>query len=134
MDLHYAAQYADERTFRRLFARSGADVKDTVDAAGETLLHSAVQGGNKAVVAFLLRKGADVNQPDNSGRTALHWAAFRNRRGITKTLLGHGADLYAEDDRGQTALDTAEDCRHRDVVAILVEWERNPPKKRLWPF
>ena len=134
MDLHYAAQYADERTFRRLFARSGADVKDTVDAAGETLLHAAVQGGNKAVVAFLLRKGADVNQPDDSGRTALHWAASCNRRGITKTLLGHGADLYAEDERGQTALDTADDCRHRDVVAILVEWERNPPKKGLWPF
>jgi ankyrin repeat protein len=48
----------------------GADVK-AKDKYGETVMHLAARGGNKAIVRLLVDKGADVIAKNNVGETVL---------------------------------------------------------------
>ncbi len=47
----------------------------TCHGASYTLLHKAVDVGNEAIVAALIKAGADVNAGDEKGATPLHWLA-----------------------------------------------------------
>lgn len=47
------------------------------DEDGYTALHLATIAGNKAVVKYLLSKGADIHAKDNEDHTVVHWATGR---------------------------------------------------------
>ena len=47
---------------------------DYQDELGNTLLSIAVQNGNKRIAKLCLRRGANVNLPNNTGQTVLHYA------------------------------------------------------------
>jgi len=61
----------------------------------ERLLMRAVREGDKTMVEFLVRHGADVQSQDN---TALLTAVARNDVSLTRLLLDEEADIHARDD------------------------------------
>ena len=64
------------------------DVFEITNANGETPLMCAVDDGNIASVAILLKQHADVNAVDGNQRSCLHRAACKDESGaITKLLL-----------------------------------------------
>lgn len=57
-------------------------------------LHHAVDGGNTAIVAMMLARGADVDASSRRVGTALHVAAVSDERlGVLHQLLQAGADV-----------------------------------------
>lgn len=60
--------------------QEGAEI-NSADKFGITALHKAVHHRHKAAVEFLLRHGANPDQPNITGQTPRHWAT-------TKTILG----------------------------------------------
>jgi ankyrin repeat protein len=91
---------------------SGASLH-VADAAGFTLLHTAVQRGHNDVLLYLIRHKVDMNKgcmEDES--TALH-AAVKNRQSRAVLMLCEAnADLNAQDRQGYTPLAFAdEQCR-----------------------
>jgi ankyrin repeat protein len=71
-----------------LFARNGPD--------GGTLLHSAANVGDGAVLSHLLdQKNLEVDAVNRQGMTALHIAAAHGRHSLAQTLLDRGANPNA---------------------------------------
>jgi hypothetical protein len=73
---------------------------------GATVLHSAAEGGNEAVVRLLVDSGADVKAKDNVGKTVLHWAtsSWRMNKAVVRLLVNSGADVKAKDNYRRMAL------------------------------
>jgi ankyrin repeat protein len=91
------------------------------DDSGQTVLHLAAEGGNKAIVQLLVDKGADVKAKDNHGSTVLHWAARGGNEAIVRLLIDKGADVKAKDKYGKTVLHWAGWERNEAVVRLLVD-------------
>ncbi|GKY95393.1 hypothetical protein MPSEU_000500900 [Mayamaea pseudoterrestris] len=72
---HVKAANGSVEDMKKILAKN-PDALHQSDANGWKPLHEAARGGNTEVVAFLLRKGASVNDRTNSGRgaNALWWA------------------------------------------------------------
>lgn len=78
------------------------------DSDGSTPLHCACWKGHEAVVAVLLKAGADVNAENANehwGTTPLHAAAHANQKKIAERLIAHGADINAKNLNNRTPLD-----------------------------
>lgn len=70
-------------------------------------LHEAITQENPKLVKSLIKKGADVNEPDDYEVTPLHYAVDREHREIVKMLVNAGARSNVEDNLGKTALHKA---------------------------
>ena len=70
-------------------------------------LHSAVSGGNRRIIDYLIERGLDVNQHDKDGDTPLHVASRHGDIDVIATLLEAGADPNARDRMGRTPLHLA---------------------------
>uniref|UniRef100_A0A7S1UHH1 Ankyrin repeat domain-containing protein n=2 Tax=Phaeomonas parva TaxID=124430 RepID=A0A7S1UHH1_9STRA len=86
----------------------GVDVNKG-DADGRTPLMYAAAGGDAALVALLLERGAKVSATDSDNWTALHHAAAGGEAPALQELLELGAasQLDVRDRAGQTALHVA---------------------------
>lgn len=82
-------------------------------------LYDAVGGQDKAAVAALLTKGADVNARGRSGDTPLHNAVGGNTE-IVLLLLSKGADVNAKGEFGGTPLHRALNFGRKDIVELLL--------------
>lgn len=80
-----------------------------LDSLGWSPLLVATNLGRTSVVAYLLEKGAEVDQITKNGdkRTPLHIAVRRNDSEMVKLLLANGASINWQDSQGQTPLDYA---------------------------
>jgi len=65
---------------------------DTTDEHGNSLIHLAVQQGNKRITKFLLRRGAKVNTQNLQGNSLLHYAYEYNFEELAEYLKGKGCD------------------------------------------
>ena len=90
--LLFAARVGDLES-ARLFVAAGANVDD-VDAWGVSAMTLAAHSGFRALVEFLLEKGADPNAM-RAGFAPLHEAVMRRDEAMVAALLAHGADANA---------------------------------------
>ncbi|KAL8619696.1 hypothetical protein ACOMHN_025782 [Nucella lapillus] len=88
---------------------------------GYTCAHLALMEGHHNILALLLQKGADVNEPDGkSGRTLLHMAADLGDLKALQLLLSHpGLNLNAQTYSGLTAVSLAHGRRFNAFVEQL---------------
>jgi ankyrin repeat protein len=84
-----------QATARALLA-GGAD-GTLSDSRHRNALHFAAWQGFDDVIALLLDKGLNVNDPAASGLTPLHYAAIGGRPDTVRLLIKRGADVNARD-------------------------------------
>jgi ankyrin repeat protein len=90
--VHLAARARDYR-MTDLLLKHKADLNVPVEAGSTSLLHAAVTQDRPDLVAFLLEKGARVDNTDDSGATPLHRAVEAGKSDLVRLLLRHGADV-----------------------------------------
>lgn len=90
---------------------------------------AASRGGEsaKAMIRFLISRGADADTRDHQGRTSLHLGAWFGT-GVVEVLLASGADISAKDLEGNTPLHMA--VRYsKEVAEVLLRCGANPNAK-----
>lgn len=101
-------------------ATDGTVLSALIDERGTTLLHLACARDRwdfHALVAEMLRLGANVHARDQLGRTALHTAARTGAAASITLLLAANADIDARDPLGSTPLEMASG---EEAKAVLV--------------
>jgi len=82
-----------------LLVRNGADIY--AKYYGMTIFHDTVQeNSNPFMMRFLVKKGFDVNEPNEEGQNALWYCSLPR----IKYLVKHGANVFNTDDFGRTLL------------------------------
>ena len=84
-----------------------------------TLLMSAADAGQEAMVRMLLQRGASVNLQGSNGGTALMVAAATGSTTIVQALLDAKADASLQITNGGTALAVAEHYKHTATAQVL---------------
>jgi len=143
-EIHDAAGFGDLEKVKAYLLQDPKQI-NTADANGRTVLDCAILSGKKALVEFLLEKGATENifaaaatghadkvseflkqdpklisAKDSSGKTPLHWAAFYGQKNVVELLLAQKADVNALDGYGFTPLHWAAEYDRSDVVEVLL--------------
>ena len=118
--LHQAATDGDiERV--KLFIAKGVDVNEK-NQTGDTPLHLAVARNQKAIVALLIDKGADIEATCSRwGNPPLVFACAIGRRDIAELLLSKGADIEAKNSDGGTPLLMAAYSGKPEVAELLIK-------------
>jgi ankyrin repeat protein len=117
--LHWAASLGDLELTEMLLV-AGANVRAATRINGYTPLFVASRSGNAAIVAALLRAGADARAVSVTGSTPLMLAAGSGSVEAVRLLLDAGSDIDArESARGQTALIFAAAANRVDVITEL---------------
>uniref|UniRef100_A0A672J1F7 Diacylglycerol kinase n=1 Tax=Salarias fasciatus TaxID=181472 RepID=A0A672J1F7_SALFA len=104
--------------------RAGAELS-VLDQSGCSLLHHAVNTGNKEMVRFILDNGSstqtinDENVFSELGETVLHRAASLCQRTICHYLVEAGASLMKTDLQGDTPKNRAEKAEDSELAAYL---------------
>ena len=75
--LHYCAENQGVSCISQIISSDPSLINEK-DDEGYTPLHLAVISGNKAIVKYLISKGADFNAVDNENHSSVHWATGRN--------------------------------------------------------
>lgn len=102
---------------RWIASGSPADIRNE---HGATPLMLAAGSGHLAVLAELLRCGADLGAVDNDLWTVLHWAAPRRRIEAARLCMAAGADIGLRDVDGKTAWELAPDAFSSLVPTLAV--------------
>jgi ankyrin repeat protein/beta-lactamase regulating signal transducer with metallopeptidase domain len=116
---HLAAWRGDLTVVKR-FLDQGTDVNIKDDQFNWTPLHWATFTSQRAIIEFLIAKGADVNAGGEWNDPPLHYAAVHGHKGLVELLLAKGAGVNSEDNGGKTALHDAARQGHRDIVELLI--------------
>jgi ankyrin repeat protein len=124
--LHIAARY-NNRQALQLLLQAQADIHAR-DAQGNTALHYTVtilnpsflyksdleriyrqrEPNERAILDFLLRKGANINAQNNEGDTLLHKAVYADRVSLVRFLLRYSAiNTSLKNNQGLTPFDFA---------------------------
>lgn len=126
-----AAMKGDGRRIAGLI-KGGGDV-NKANSLGQTPLMFAAQFGHRAVVDYLLTKGANPNAFEGvseveiegkfvkQGMTALMYAAQGGHTEVVKSLIAKGADLKARNKMGQNAMMLAAHRGKSAVVQALID-------------
>ncbi|TPP56788.1 Transient receptor potential cation channel subfamily A member 1 [Fasciola gigantica] len=102
--LHFAAKYGKEG-----FSKSNEDDSSTSD------------WNDDSVIAYLIQRGANVDERDQNGLTPLHYAAIRDRVAAAKQLLRDGAKIECTDYEEMTPLLMAVKNQHLSMVELLLD-------------
>jgi hypothetical protein len=95
-------------------------LEERVGGMRATLLHIAAYGGQPAVVAELLRRGADVSLRTKQGHTPLYDCIEGSGTAeIAKMLLDAKSDVTIADNAGKTPLQLAIERNKTDIADLL---------------
>lgn len=134
--LYKAARIHDLDTVKYLIEKKGSilhlqEGKDIhhYDNDENGLLHLAVSAFgskkkgayNKALVVYLLDKGANVNARNRAMQTPLHYAVLTQDLELFKLLIEHGADPSLTEIEGDNALGWAAYTNALDIAKYLIE-------------
>uniref|UniRef100_A0A673JNN7 Uncharacterized protein n=1 Tax=Sinocyclocheilus rhinocerous TaxID=307959 RepID=A0A673JNN7_9TELE len=98
----------------------GLDV-NTALSSTDTLLHLAAEHGKEpALMALLLRVGAQINSVTQDGLTPLHLASQSGHTEAVAQLLEGKADIHVKDKQGRTALHCAAAQGEVSVIQLLL--------------
>ena len=103
--------------------------KHAAAARRQTPLMIAAREGGVDTVAFLVKRGANIQARDSNGATALHLAArpwWRENVELLEILLAAGARRDVPDNRGRTPLDLAQAAGFRQTANALPPQEPLP--------
>ena len=75
--------------------------------------------GNLPMVRLLVRRGANVDHPNNKGETALQHAVLHDRVEIVKLLIEGKADPNRADAKGCTPLALARRSGNVEILKLL---------------
>ena len=128
--LHRVKKYA-----KRLRRAPAVDLETrsavTLDRA-RTALHLACDAGADDVIAWLLKRGADVAAVDADGNTPAHLlarhAAVKAR--AVERLRKHGASAHARNARGETPTALAERAHEAHAASARAHAERRAERRR----
>ena len=119
--LHWAAMKDDAELAQTLLF-AGANVKATTRIGAYTPLILAAKNGNAAVIAPLLKSGADVNGPTSNGTTPLMFAAASGNVDAVRLLVEAGANVNDKDAvRGLTPAMYAAASDRAGVLELLAK-------------
>ena len=102
-----------------------AQVGDTTDSMGKTVLHVACFEGRFSAVKLMLESGSNVHARSKDGKTALHFAVSHGRIDVVEALICGGADVNSIDNHGWTPLHYAAEHRTPDVIFALLRHNAN---------
>ena len=96
-----------------------------------TPLHAAAAAGDTAMIALLIKRGADVSStgecvPGMSSRTPLHWAAIVGQAPAAQLLIENNSDPNQRDRYGRSPLHWATRNNHVQVVQLLLASGADP--------
>ena len=94
-------------------------VKATGPWMKASVLTTAVNNRDVAVVKMLLARHADVNWKDGFKTTPLMYAAALGNKELVVALLEAGADVSASDGTGNTVLSAAEESKNKEVIQLI---------------
>ncbi len=124
--LHWAAMH-DDVEMAEMLLYAGASLRAATRVGAYTPLLVAGKYGNSAVIATLLRAGADANSTTANGTTPLMLAAASGDSGAVRVLLEAGAEVNTrESTYGQTALIFAAGANYVEPITALVEAGADP--------
>ena len=83
-------------------------------------LHDAARAGDRALLAQLLRDGANIDEQDETGETALIAAALAGNGKVIDQLLVAGADASIRDNNGLSVLHAAAAGGDAEGVHLLL--------------
>ncbi len=141
--LQTAAWKGDGRKVAQLL-KKGMDINKPNGMGGTALVYAA-QSGHKAVVDYLLSKGANPNaiegeaKLNKAGMTALMYAAGGGHLEVVKSLLAKGADTKIKTTLGLTAIMMAAQKGHAEMVQALIDGgadihEKDNVGRKAWNF
>jgi len=91
---------------------------NTVDPAGQTVLHLAARAGALDVVKVLADARANIDRRNANGETAIMLAALGGHRSVVEFLISKEAQINQP---GWTALLYAATNGHLEIIKILIE-------------
>ncbi|KAJ5370375.1 uncharacterized protein N7496_006467 [Penicillium cataractarum] len=100
-----AIEYSKNARILRLLIENGANLQDTEEENGSSLVHLGVNSSPE-ILRILLEytKDLDLNRKNNLGRSPLLAAGSKTNIECLKLLVNAGADINQVDERGETAL------------------------------
>jgi ankyrin repeat protein len=122
LDFHEASMTGRMNVVRDLLSNDPSRV-GSLSKDGFTALHLAAFFGQKEVVEYLLKNGADVNALANNATKVrpLHSAVAHHDLEISKLLVDHGADVNARQQGGFTPLHEAAFSGSLEIAELLLK-------------
>ncbi len=119
-EIHEAVKMGNLAAVRGLIEKDPGQIKAT-DETGRTPLHWAARGTNNEILAYLVEKGAGLNDLDGSGTAPLHSLASRGNAAGIRILLAKGADINVLAPNKSTPLHFAVLGRQVEALRLLAE-------------
>jgi ankyrin repeat protein len=117
--LHVAAlRHDDPEGFMAPLLAYGAD-PNTVDHENSNVLSFAAQANHPRVVEYLIRRGVDIDIPDDGGLTSIGVAALYNHHEVLSVLLAAGADCTTSTSSQESILHIAAKNADLRTISIL---------------
>ena len=108
------------------FMQDNMELINMKDERGNVALHVACSRGQLDMIAYLLRKGANIDIQDMYGNTPLLYAIDKNQNSTVELLIRMGASVHISDFRGNTPLHSACTQNNREIVELLLRQGADP--------